>query len=84
MIAAIKLIKTVGTKVPTVFINLRYPKSVLYILFTYIDLSQSRPAYMIGVPMCISILHDGATPSSPQYSSIEIILSSFVLIKEVT
>ena len=31
--------------------------------------------YIIGLPMCLSILHCGGFPSSAQYSSIDVILS---------
>ncbi len=38
--------------------------------------------YIIGVPMCLSILHCGGFPSSAQYSSIDTILSFAVLIND--
>lgn len=40
--------------------------------------------YIIGLPMCLSILHCGGFPSSAQYSSIEIILSFAVLMNDTT
>ena len=40
--------------------------------------------YIIGVPMCLAILHCGGFPSSAQYSSIDTILSFSVLMNDTT
>ena len=40
--------------------------------------------YIIGLPMCLSILHCGGFPSSAQYSSIDTILSFAVLMNDTT
>ena len=39
--------------------------------------------YIIGVPMCLSILHCGGFPSSAQYSSIDTILSFAVFMNDI-
>ena len=48
------------------------------------DANKQTGIYIIGVPMCLSILHCGGFPSSAQYSSIDTILSFAVFMNDTT
>ena len=65
-------------------INKQAAKSRLFIVQFLIYTRSSMESITMGIPMCLSILHCGALPSSAQYSSSDTILSFSVRRKDVT